>query len=138
MNAFPTKMLFLFPFNGPCSSRKVEERMNAFPTKHPFKFQLVFQEPKKARALFCRLGCFLLSFFHGTGLDHRGLGVHGFPGNGLFFVFFQTSHLTQSISPGGENMHFKRRGRRPGRFRPPLPTGPGQRDFPVRLPPGRP
>ena len=33
MNAFPTKVLFLLPFNGSCSSRKAAERINAFPTK---------------------------------------------------------------------------------------------------------
>lgn len=39
-----------------------------------------------------------------TGLDHRGLGVHGLPGGRLFFVLFHKTHLAYSLSEDGENM----------------------------------
>ena len=34
---------------------------------------------------------------HMSGLDHRGLGVRRFPGDGLLFVLFQEYHLIDSI-----------------------------------------
>ena len=44
-----------------------------------------------------------------TGLNHRGFGVHGFPGGGLFFVLFHYIHLANSFSEGGENMRIIQR-----------------------------